>query len=89
MKVSPIALGLTLGVLWGGAMCLISIVNLVNPSYGRDFLFVMASVYPGIAGAGPIAGTLMATIYGSVDGFLGGLLVGWIYNFFLKRVTGK
>lgn len=85
MKLSAKTLALTLGVLWGGAMFLIGILNVVMPPYGADLLVVMGSVYPGIFGAGTVSEALLGGAYGAIDGALGGLLIAWLYNFFLER----
>ena len=85
MRISPRALSLTLGVLWGGAMLIIGVVHAIIPSYGAGFFEVMGSVYPGFEGAGTAGDVLLGTVYGLVDGALGGLLIAWVYNFFLGR----
>lgn len=85
MKLSAKALALTIGVLWGGAMFLIGILNVVIPPYGADLLVVLGSVYPGIFGAGTVSEALLATAYGAIDGALAGVLIAWVYNFFLER----
>jgi hypothetical protein len=86
MKLSAKALALTIGLLWGGAMLLIGLLNMTMPPYGADLLVVMGSVYPGIYGAGTLSEVLLATVYGVVDGALGGLLIAWVYNFLVERL---
>ena len=85
MRISPPALALTLGVLWGGAMLIIGLLHAVNPSYGASFFEVMGSVYPGVEGTGTAGDVLLGMTYGLGDGVLGGLLIAWVYNFFLGR----
>ena len=85
MRISPRALACTLGVLWGGAMLVIGVAHAVSPSYGAGFFEVMGSVYPGIKGTGTAWDVILGTVYGLVDGALGGLLIAWVYNFFLPR----
>jgi hypothetical protein len=86
MKLSPKALAVTLGVLWGGAMLILGGLNMVIPPYGADILVVMGSVYPGIYGAGTMSEALMGGAYGAIDGALGGLLIAWIYNVAVERL---
>ena len=85
MRISPPALALTLGVLWGAAMLIIGVAHAMIPSYGAGFFDVMGSVYPGIEGSDTLGDVLLGAVYGLVDGALGGLLIAWVYNFFLRR----
>lgn len=87
MRISPMALGVTLGVLWGASMGIIGALHGLIPDYGSDFLQMMASLYPGILGSGVIPGTVVGILYGLVDGFLAGFVVAWVYNFVLKRLS--
>ena len=82
MKLNPLALGLSLGIIWGGALFLTTWLSLLT-GYGKTFLDVMAgSIYPGytISPLGSIAGLL----YGFLDLFIMGTLVAWLYN----RIAG-
>lgn len=89
MKVSALALGLTLGFLWGLAMCLIGIAHAVYPDYGREFFAFMGSIYPGMSSSGTFLNTVVAVAYGAVDGFLGGYVMAVVYNFFASRVGSR
>lgn len=86
MKLSAKALALTLGLLWGGAMFILGVLNMTIPPYGADVLVVMGSVYPGIYGAGTMSEALVGAAYGAIDGALGGLLIAWLYNFLVERL---
>ena len=86
MKLSAKPLALTLGLLWGGAMLILGILNMTIPPYGADILVVMGSVYPGIYGAGTMSEALLGAAYGAIDGALGGLLIAWLYNFVVERL---
>jgi hypothetical protein len=85
MRLSAKALAYTIGLLWGGAMFLIGVLNMLIPPYGADLLVVLGSVYPGVFGAGTLQEALLATVYGVVDGALAGWLIAWVYNFFAER----
>lgn len=89
MKVSALALGLTLGVLWGLAMGLIGIAHAIYPEYGREFFAFMGSIYPGMSSAGTLLNIVVAVVYGVVDGFLGGYVMAAVYNFFASRVGNR
>ena len=47
MKISLKAIAIATGVLWGGAILFVGLVNLGSPSYGLTFLRAVSSVYPG------------------------------------------
>lgn len=83
MKLSIKGMAITLGLLWGIlAMFLTGVANLIWPTYARAFLDVMASVYPGYTGAPTFGQVIVGTLYGLVDGAVGGALLAWLYNRF-------
>ncbi len=84
MKLDIKALALTFGLLWGVAMLLTGIANLIFPGYGQEFLNVMRSIYPGYAATADIGQIGIGTIYGLVDGAIGGALLAWLYNRFVS-----
>lgn len=80
MKFSEKQLALACAILWGSAMLLMGLAHMVWSGYGQDFLRVMASVYPGYHAGASFSQVVIGTVYGIVDGFLGGLVFGWLYN---------
>ncbi len=84
MKVNVRALGYSFALLWGGAVFITGSANLIWPTYGTGFLEVLASVYPGYQGTASVTQVLVGTFSGLVDGFVGGLVLGWIYNLFAR-----
>lgn len=79
MKISPKALGLTLGIMYGlclGAMTLFSVYF----DWLTPLTALVVGVYPYYEVT--LIGALIGAIWGFVDGFIGGLIFGWIYNFF-------
>jgi len=80
MKLSVKAVAISLGLVWGIlAMLLTGIVNLIWPEYGQDFLWTMASVYPGYE-TGTVLGVILGALYGFVDGAIIGAAYAWLYN---------
>jgi hypothetical protein len=78
MKLKPLALGITLGLIWGGVLFVTTLLSYFT-GYAQLFLHVVAgSVYPGYT-ISPL-GSVIAFFYGFADLGIGGLLVGWIYN---------
>lgn len=68
------------GILWGVAMLSMGVANLIWSSYGQQFLQLMASVYPGYHANRSFAEVIVGTLYGFVDGLVGGAVFAWLYN---------
>jgi hypothetical protein len=83
MKLNVRALAIVSALVWGLAMLLTGLANLIWPSYGHDFLQVMASVYPGYHATRSFGEVMVGTLYGLVDGGVGGAVVAWLYNRFV------
>ncbi len=81
MKLNVKALAIVAALTWGVlAMLLTGIANLIWPSYGQEFLQVMASVYPGYHATRSLSQVIVGALYGLVDGAIGGAVFGWLYN---------
>ncbi len=80
MKLNLKALTLTAGLLWGGAILFVSLLNLMSPDYGRAFLETVASVYPGYEPFGGVESVVIGSLIGFVDGAIAGAIFGWLYN---------
>ena len=80
MKVSLKAIAIAAGVLWGGAILFLGLINLASPSYGLSFLQAISSVYPGFHVSRTIPDVLTGTVYALIDGAIAGLVFGWLYN---------
>jgi len=59
--------------------------HLVWGNYGQRFLETMSSIYPGYQATRNIADVVVGTLYGIVDGFIGGAVFAWLYNRFARR----
>jgi hypothetical protein len=84
MRLSIRSLTLTAGLLWGGAILLLGIIHLASPGYGSAFLEGISSIYIGFHGGRSAADVLLGTVYALIDGALGGLFFGWLYNSFAR-----
>lgn len=87
MKLDIKAMALTAGLIWGLAMLVTGLANLVCSGYGQAFLSAMASIYPGYHASGSLFDTVVGSLYGLVDGGVGGLVFAWLYNRFLSCGT--
>ncbi|MGO9085906.1 MAG: hypothetical protein ACLQBK_11820 [Candidatus Sulfotelmatobacter sp.] len=84
MKFSIKGLALASAILWGFAMLGMGLANLIWSGYGQQFLQIMASVYFGYHATRSIAGVIVGTLYGFVDGLIAGAVFAWLYNQFAK-----
>jgi TRAP-type mannitol/chloroaromatic compound transport system permease large subunit len=84
MKISVKGLALASAILWGAAMLAMGLANLLWGSYGQQFLQLMASVYPGYHATRSFAEVIVGTLYGAVDGLVGGAVFAWLYNQFAR-----
>ena len=89
MRLSPKALAVTAAIFLGGSTLLIGAANLLEPSYGADYLRSISSVYPGFEASRTVESVLIGTAYGLFDGASAGLLLAWICNFCLRRFDGR
>jgi hypothetical protein len=66
MKLDIKGMAVTLGLVWGAAVLLVGIANLIWPNYGQAFLQVVASVYPGYTAGASVGQVILGTLYGLV-----------------------
>ena len=81
MKLSVKGTAFAAALMWGIlAMFSTGVANLIWPSYGQEFLRLMASVYPGYHTTPSFGQVIVGTLYGLVDGAIGGAIFAWLYN---------
>jgi hypothetical protein len=80
MRLSLKAMGISGGILWGGAILLVGLINLTDPNYGVNFLQMTSSVYPWFHTTHTLSSVLIGTIDGAVDGALAAVLFAGLYN---------
>lgn len=69
-----------LAILWGACLFIVGVANMIWPDYGRDFLQLTASIYPGYHPGNGVGSVIVGTLYALVDGCVGGAVFGWLYN---------
>jgi hypothetical protein len=80
-------MAVTFALFWGIlAMFLTGLGNLIWPTYGREFLQVMASVYPGYHATASLGQVIVGTLYGVVDAAVAGAVFAWLYNFLTPKL---
>jgi hypothetical protein len=82
MRLSLKAMAIAGGLLWGGAILFLGLINLVRPTYGANFLQVISSVYPWFHASRSFADVVIGTLDALIDGAIAGFLFGWLYNLF-------
>ncbi len=80
MKLDTKALAVTSGLFWGGAVLTLGLLNMAKPTYGKRFLRVIGSIYPGYHATPNAKDVATGTAYALVDGLLGGALFAALYN---------
>jgi hypothetical protein len=80
MRFNVIAFGIAAGLVWGAAVLIVAAANLIWPSYGRAFLDLAGSIYPGFQPGAGVGSVITGTLYGLVDGGIAGAVFAWIYN---------
>jgi predicted DNA repair protein MutK len=84
MRFSVMGLAIAGGLLWGGGILLVGLINLARPEYGVHFLQMMSSVYPWFHASRSIGDVVIGTVDGLVDGAIAGALLAWLYNLVSK-----
>jgi hypothetical protein len=87
MKFNIGALSLTIGLFWGGSIFVVGLADLAWPGYGREFLELAASIYPGYRAVATFGQVVVGMLYGLVDGAIGGAVFGWLYNWLSQCLT--
>ncbi len=86
MKLSIRAVAGAFALIWGIlGMGLVGLSNLIWPAYGREFLQVMASVYPAYHAMANFGQVVVGAMCGLVDGAIAGALFAWLYNLLLPK----
>lgn len=85
-KLNPVALGLSLGLLWGFGLMIVNILA-VTTGYGYEMAEFFTRMYPGYS-ISILKGSLIALLYGFLDAFIGGYILAWLYNKFNKQRKG-
>jgi len=89
MRLHITAMSFTVGLIWGAAIFLVASTNLIWPNYGQAFLELTSSIYPGYHPSSSIGSVIIGTLYGIVDGAIGGAVFAWVYNFFAHRLSSR
>ena len=89
MKLDIRALSIALAIFWGGMFFLLGVANLVWPPYGRAWLDMFASIYPGYQVTASFGAVIVLTLYAALDGAIAGAVLAWLYNRFARGGNGQ
>ena len=89
MRLNVTALTFACGVIWGAAILVVAWANQIWPGYGRAFLDLVASIYPGYHPGSGAGSVVTGTLYALVDGAVAGALLGWFYNLLARQHPGQ
>jgi len=79
-KCSPNALGVAIGVLWAAYVSFCGITAMFG--WGVALVDAISSLY---IGYGPsIPGAIIGAVWAFVDGYIAGVVIGWLYNRLVK-----
>jgi hypothetical protein len=70
------------GLLWGGGILFVLLINVVRPTYGVNFLQMLSSAYPWFHASRSLGDVMIGSIDALIDGGIAGLLFAWLYNVF-------
>ena len=80
MKLNLKALSFAFAIVWAGAVLITGAANLIWPAYGKAYLMMLASIYPGFAASGSLGDVIVGSLYALVDAAVVGFIFGWLYN---------
>jgi hypothetical protein len=80
MKLDTKAMAISTGALWGGAVLATALINVAKPTYGKEFLRMVESIYPGYRATRGPKHIVIGAAYAFLDGAMFGAAVSAIYN---------
>ena len=85
---SPKALAISLGGIWGIYVFLLGLVLTFFPNakffwISSEFLELLATLYPGYTST--ITGSFIGLFWGVICGAVGGVVIAWLHNYTLEK----
>ena len=86
--ISPKALAISIGILWGAYVFLLGLVLTLFPNakffwVSSEFLEILATLYPGYSAT--FTGSFIGLFWGLICGAVGGLIIAWLHNLALEK----
>ncbi|MBI2136767.1 hypothetical protein HYU06_06875 [Candidatus Woesearchaeota archaeon] len=85
---SPKALAISLGSIWGAYVFLLGLVLTISPNIkffwiSKELLNILATLYPGYEAS--LAGSVIGLFWAVMCGALGGVIIAWLHNLSLEK----
>ena len=80
LQLSLRATAIAAGLVWGGAILIVGLINLADPSFGMSFIQMTSSVYPWFHASRSIGNVIIGTVDRLIDGAIAGLIFALLYN---------
>ena len=80
-KLDVKALGLSLGIIWGASVALMGFICMFS-GWGCSFVSALGNFYIGYKPT--FLGCIIGGIFGFLDMGIGGVIIAWLYNKFVK-----
>lgn len=77
-KLQPLILGISAGILWSISIFLMGVLALYF-NYGEGFVLTLGKNYY-LGYSSTILGSLIGAAWAFIDAFIGGFMLGWLYN---------
>jgi len=87
MKFNIAAAAIAVGIGFAIALGASGMLNMIFEGYGKAFLDIMASLYPGYKASGAVGDLVIGCFYAAVDGMIAGGGLALLYN--LASCCGK
>ena len=78
-----LSFGFSLGICFGAYVFLLG-VSAWLLGWGVEIVKLISSLYKGYAPS--FGGSVIGALWGFFDGFIGGIIIAWLYNRFQKKV---
>lgn len=88
MKLNFWALVLAFGLTWALVVLFVGTINWFIPGYGRSFLYVISSIYPGYHAATGGISVIVGTVYAFIDGMVGAAIFVFVHNLLVTKFKG-
>lgn len=84
MKLSVNAFAVALGLVWGSCVFVVGLLNIIIPTFGLSFLWLVSSVSPGFHAEPNVGSVFVGTAYAVLEGALAGTVLANVYNLLVK-----